>query len=415
MPRADSTPASTQIVLTAYDQTMQTQNSVEIKPTIVVIDDDHHILELVSLVLSRRGYRVITTQSPYEGLLHIKHHSPELVLLDYMMPQMDGLTALKEIRTHFPTTSVVMFTGKGSEEIAVNVMKAGASEYIAKPFNNNNLLERLDNVLRIRDIELHNQALQQQQAQLLKEIEKWNHELQERVREKTEALQKAQTEITQSEKLAALGYLSAGMAHDIRNPLNSISLFVQLLRQCNNDPEQHEYQDKILKEIDRIDAIISNLIDASRRTRTIIDNVQITNVIDTTLDYFAPQIESGNIRVIKEYAPQIPTIKADPTELEQIFTNLFLNALDEMKNGGVLALEVTGQQERVVVKVKDNGSGIAREILPRIFEPFVSSKARGTGMGLPVVKRIVTMYQGVIHVESTSASGTIFCLEFPVS
>lgn len=393
---------------------MTSNSPPEHRATVVLIDDDQQILELVSLLLSRRGYRVITSQSPTDGLKLIEDNKPELVLLDYMMPEMNGLAVLKEIHSRFPDSSVIMFTGKGNEEIAVNLMKAGASEYIAKPFNNNNLLERLDNVLRIRTIELHNKKLQQEQSRLLEEIEAWNRELQERVREKTEALHKAQTEITQSEKLAALGYLSAGMAHDIRNPLNSISLFIQLMRHSCNDPEQLEYQDKILKEVDRIDTIVRNLLDASRRTRTITNNVQITCVIDTALDYFSPQIESGNIRVIRDYAPHIPCIKADPVELEQIFTNLFLNALDEIKNGGNLTLAVMTLDNRVIVRVTDNGSGIPPNILPHIFEPFVSSKARGTGMGLPVVKRIVNMYQGTIQVESTSDSGTVFRLEFPV-
>ncbi len=388
--------------------------SPEQTATIVVIDDDQHILELVSLLLKRRGYQVITTPSPLDGLEIIAQTKPELVLLDYMMPQMDGLATLNEIRTRFPDTAVVVFTGKGSEAIAVAMMKAGASEYITKPFNNQNLVERIENVLRVRLIELHNRDLQEERLQLLEQIEGWNRELQERIREKTEALQKAQLEITQSEKLAALGYLSAGMAHEIRNPLNSISLFVQLMRHLGNDPEQHEYQEKILKEIDRIDAIISKLLDASRRTRTLTDKVLIPSIIDSALEIFAPQIESGNISVECSYADQIPFIKADPAELEQIFTNLFLNALDEMSSGGTLKLEVTTENRRIVITVADNGKGIPADILPHIFDPFVSTKARGTGMGLPVVRRIAHIYQGSIEVASTGDTGTIFRLEFPV-
>lgn len=387
----------------------------KIKATIVVIDDDPQLLELVSLILSRCGYKVVTTVSPREGLEIIANIRPELVLLDYMMPQLDGLSVLKEIRAQFPFSSVIMFTGKGNEEIAVNVMKAGASEYISKPFNNQRLVERLDNVLRVRAIEQHNQTLQQEQNRLLEKIRSWNQDLQEKVREKTEALHKAQTEITQSEKLATLGYLAAGMAHDIRNPLNSISLFVQLLRQANDDPEQHEYQDKILKEIDRIDAIIRNLLEASRSHRTILEYVHLTSVIDSSLDFFSPQIESRNITIVKNYPNQNLCVKGDTTELGQIFTNLFLNAFDEMTEKGKLELDVKEQGGRVVILVKDNGSGISSDLLPQIFDPFVSSKAKGTGMGLPVVKRIVSIYQGTIEVESTSCNGTVFRLEFPLS
>jgi len=385
----------------------------ECKASVVVIDDDIHILELASLILTKRGYQVFTAPTAAAGMQIVAERLPELVLLDYMMPGMDGLTALREIRTRFPNSYVVMFTGKGSEEIAVELMKGGASEYILKPFNNRDLAERLDNVLRIREIELHNRSLQQEQVRLLQEIDNWNQDLQKRVREKTDALQKAQSEIAQSDKLAALGYLSAGMAHEIRNPLNSISLFVQLMRQNTADPEQLDYQGKILKEIDRIDAIIRKLLDASRRTRNITSDISVDRVIDNALEVFSPQIETGKITVSRSRGDALPVIKADAAELEQIFTNLFLNALDEMPAGGHLDIQTCEESGRVIVRVGDSGGGIPAETLPCIFDPFFSTKARGTGMGLPVVQRIARIYEGNIIVEKTSPSGTVFRLDFP--
>ncbi|MDU0460222.1 MAG: response regulator [Geobacteraceae bacterium] len=384
------------------------------KATIVIIDDDPNVLELTALILSKRGFRVFTALSASTGLQLISQHSPELVLLDYMMPEIDGLSTLHQIKSGYPDTYVVMFTGKGSEEIAVELMKAGASEYILKPFNNRNLIERLENVLKIREIERHNFKLQQEHDRLLKEIEQWNQDLQKRVREKTEALQAAQNEIVQSEKLAALGYLSAGMAHEIRNPLNSIALFVQLMRQNTLDPDQLEYQSKILKEIERVDTIIRKLLDASRRTRSITSDVQLNHVIDTALEAFAPQIETRKILVERHYHVIPSPIKADPAELEQIFTNLFLNALDVMNQGGRLTIDISEENRRVTVRIGDSGGGIPQDILPNIFEPFFSTKTCGTGMGLPVAQRIAHIYEGSMVVESTSSAGTVFRLDFPV-
>ena len=386
------------------------------KTTVVIIDDDRNILEMTALILSKRGFGVFTTHSAHDGLALIAAHSPELVLLDYMMPEMDGLSALRQIKSSFPESYVVLFTGRGSEEIAVELMKGGASEYIIKPFNSRNLVERLENVLRIREIELHNIELQREHGRLQKEIEQWNHDLQQRVREKTEALQSAQNEIAQSEKLAALGYLSAGMAHEIRNPLNSIALFVQLMRQSTVDPEQLGFQSKILKEVDRVDSIIRKLLNASRRTRTVTSDVQIDQVIDTVLEVFSPQIESKKVQVERHYHVIPSPIKADSSELEQIFTNLFLNALDVMSHGGRLDIDLQQQNGRVVIRVGDNGCGIPENILPNVFEPFFSTKANGTGtgMGLPVAQRIAHIYEGSIVVERTSPAGTVFRLEFPV-
>lgn len=383
------------------------------KKPVVIIDDDRNILELTSLILSKHGFQPYVADSAHEGFELILQYSPELVLLDYIMPEMDGLSALKLIKSRFPDTYVVMLTGKGSEEIAVELMKNGASEYILKPFNNRNLVERLQNVLRIREIELHNRELQKQQDHLLSEIEQWNYELQKRVREKSEALQNAQDEIVQSEKLAAMGYLSAGMAHEIRNPLNSIALFIQLMRQISTEPDQLEYQMKVLKEVERIDSIIRKLLDASRRTRVILSNVQINQVIDSTIETFSPQIESRKIQVDRQYRCVPQPITADPTELGQIFTNLFLNALDAMNRGGRLAIEISEKNGRVIVRVSDSGAGIAADVLPSIFDPFFSTKNRGTGMGLPVAQRIARMYEGSMEVESSSPEGTTFRLEFP--
>lgn len=384
------------------------------KISVVIIDDDTNILELTSLILTKNGFETYKAAHALEGFELVATHAPELVLLDYMMPDIDGLTALQHLRTHYPATYVVMLTGKGSEEVAVELMKNGASEYIVKPFNNRNLVERLYNVLRIREIELHNKELQKQQEHLLSEIEQWNLELQKRVREKSEALQNAQEEIVQSEKLAALGYLSAGMAHEIRNPLNSISLFIQLMRQTATEPDQLEYQAKILKEVDRIDSIIRKLLDSSRRTRIISSDVQVDHVIDSAIEAFSPQIETRKIQVDRRYHCIPAPITADASELEQIFTNLFLNALDAMNRDGRLDIELLQEGTKVVVRVGDSGSGIPADVLPHIFDPFFSTKSRGTGMGLPVAQRIARMYEGSMEVESSTSAGTVFRLEFPI-
>jgi signal transduction histidine kinase len=185
------------------------------------------------------------------------------------------------------------------------------------------------------------------------------------------------------------------------------------MRQNTTDPEQLDYQGKILKEIDRIDDIIRKLLDASRRTRTISNDIYINRVIDSALEVFSPQIETGKVKVTRSYCDTLPPIKADPTELAQIFTNLFLNALDEMPAGGHLGIQVCEENGRVVARVADSGGGIPTDTLPHIFDPFFSTKVRGTGMGLPVVQRIARIYEGNIQVEKTSPDGTVFRLDFP--
>lgn len=389
-------------------------NEAKRKSKILIIDDERVILDLTSIILSNRGYQVLTSQDARTGLGIIAAERPELVLLDYMMPGMDGLTALREIRQNFPDSYVVMFTGKGSEEIAVELMKAGASDYILKPFNNQDLAERIENVLHVRQIEINNRELLAERERLLAEIEAWNRELEARVLEKTEALQRAQLEIVQSEKLATLGYLSAGMAHEIRNPLNSINLFVQLIKSGLEDPEKLEYVEKIHKEVDRIDGILRKLLDASKRPKYEIGEVAVDRVIDGAIEVFRPQIELHRIMVERDFRRIPPLIQADASEIEQIFTNLFLNAIHEMPDRGTLRVELDHDDRDIVIRVADTGKGIPRENLANIFDPFFTTKSSGTGMGLSVVLRIVKTYKGKIEVEKTGATGTTFCIRLPL-
>jgi signal transduction histidine kinase len=308
-----------------------------------------------------------------------------------------------------------MFTGKGSEEIAVELMKNGASDYLRKPFNNRDLVERIENVLRIRTIEIRNRELTIEREQLLHEIRAWNQELEDRIRKESEALTKAHAEIVQTQKLAALGYLAAGMAHEIRNPLNSIALFTQLLRDGFSDPEKLDYIDKILKEVDRVDGTLRKLLDTASRPAFELTDVNLERVIRNILDDFNPQITAQGIKTRFTFPDNMPELKADPAELAQIFTNLFLNAIHEMPDGGELAVELLREKGDAVILVSDSGKGIPNENLPNIFDPFFTTKNRGTGMGLSLVLRIVKNYGGKIEVARTDESGTTFLVRLPLN
>ena len=387
----------------------------ETKARILIIDDELIILELTSIILRNRGYEIHTAMDAAVGIDMVGSVKPDLVMLDYMMPGMDGFSALKEIRRNFPDSYVIMFTGKGNEELAVDLMKAGASDYILKPFNNQDLVERIENVLRIRAMEIHNRELLGERERLLEEIATWNQELERRVEEKTSALQKFQSEFVQSEKLAALGYLSAGMAHEIRNPLNSISLFVQLLKGGITEPEKFEYCEKIFKEIDRIDGILGKLLHASKRPVSAQVSVNLDRIITEVLELFSPQTELNNIGVELDFRRIPPPIKADRTEIEHIFINLFLNAIDEMSGKGTLMIQLDHDDQNISVRISDTGKGIPKEDLSSIFDPFFTTKSSGTGMGLAVVRRIVNTCKGKIAVERSDGSGTTFRVTFPLT
>ena len=383
---------------------------------ILIVDDEQMILELTSMVIASRGFEVRTVDNATDGYEIIERERPALVLLDYMMPRVNGLDALKEIRARFPDTYVIMFTGKGSEEVAVELMKAGASDYILKPFSNAKLVERIENVLRVRAIEMRNRELVNEQKKLLDEIERWNRELEQRVEQKTMELEHAHHEILLTEKLASLGHLSAGMAHEIRNPLNSISLFAQVLTSgLKNEPEMKSYSEKILNEVERIDAILVKLLSTSKRANFQLRSIRLADVIDASLKPFLAQIQAQNVKLTKTLQENTPSILADADEFGQVFSNLFANALFEMKQGGSLSVTLECDDSEVLVTVSDTGDGIPEEHMNKIFDPFFTTKERGTGFGLSVVLRIVKTYSGRIHVKSQPGQGTTFQIWLPLA
>jgi len=382
---------------------------------ILVVDDEALILDLAVMLLSTRGYEVITAKSGDECLATVEREKPSLVLLDYMMPGMDGMTTLREMRQRFPDTYVIMLTGKGNEQIAVEVMKAGAADYILKPFRNQDLIERIENVLRIRRIEIHNRELRLERERLLNQIEGWNSELERRVAEKTLELERAHAEIMQAEKLATLGHFAAGMAHEIRNPLNAISLFAQILKPVlASDSERAGYIDKLLGEVDRIDDILIQLLASSKRPRGTIQSISLQEVIERTLTGLNEQLEVHDIKLDRELETGLPPIMANSAEVEQIFTNLFTNAIYEMRKGGRLGVRLARDRDRLQIEVSDTGPGIPPENLSKIFDPFFTTKPKGTGFGLSVVLRIVKTYHGHIKAKSEIGQGTVFQIEFPV-
>lgn len=382
--------------------------------TVLVVDDEAVIAELSSLLLKRSGFNVLTASNGQECLSLVEEHRPSLVLLDYMMPVMNGLDALRQIQKHYPDTWVIVFTGKGSEEVAVESMKAGAADYLQKPLVNENLLGRIENVLNRRKAEIENRRLVEERDVLQREIKEWNKELEKRVHQKSCELEVAHKEIIQSEKLAAFGHVAAGMAHEIRNPLNSINLFAQvLLSDSQINADNRDYIKKITHEVERIDNILIQMLDSSRSQEKVRQLLDIDTVLDKVVQSIRPTVDAQSVQLVLDLQDRIPQLEADPVEMEQIFTNLIGNALYEMPNGGRLQVSLSSDDEKITIKVADSGQGIPQENFQRIFDPFFTTRSKGTGFGLSVVLRIVNSCGGQIRVASAPGEGAEFTVELP--
>jgi len=382
---------------------------------ILIADDDEVIVKLTVLLLQKRGFTVLSANNGEQCLQMVAEHQPALVLLDYMMPVMDGLAALKQIRSRYPDVYVVMFTGKGNEDVAVELMRAGAADYLRKPFVSESLVKRIDTVLSVRQVEIENRELIRERESLQGEIKQWNSRLEQRVREKSSELEQAHKEIIQSEKLAALGHMSAGMAHEIRNPLNSINLFAQILLSAEGlDGENQSYVYKITQEVERIDELLIQMLASNPNDNNKQQRIDLVEIIDKVLGDYQVRISKQQIDLNLNINRKVPLIRFDAHEVEKIFTNLIGNALDEMPEGGTLTIALQADVEKIIIMISDTGQGIPTGNIPRIFEPFFTTKEKGTGFGLSVVLRVVNNLGGRITVDSPPATGACFLIELPL-
>ena len=226
-----------------------------------------------------------------------------------------------------------------------------------------------------------------------------------------------ETQLIQSEKMAAIGQLAAGIAHEIRNPLGIIMNALYDLSEIvdGSNPEIKEDLRIAKEEIDRAQAIINNLLEFSRESRAELETVDVNDLLRKTLQLMSKGLQNSDVRVVTDFGP-LGTCQANQNALRQIFLNLITNAVQAMPSGGELRLRTTPLSGgRIQLEFTDTGMGIPPEHLKDVFNPFFTTKApgQGTGLGLSVVHSVVQRYQGDIQVRSQVNEGTTFTIEFP--
>lgn len=232
-------------------------------------------------------------------------------------------------------------------------------------------------------------------------------------------LKAAQNKLIHSEKLAALGEMAAGVAHEIRNPLVSVGGFARRLARTVEESEDRHYVDIICKEVERLENILNDILIFSREEQVSFEPQDIDGVIEDTLRFFAADFERSSIEVVKELDRELDYVEANYHQLRQIFINLFSNAEHAMKSGGRLRVKSfqskNEEQDIITVEVSDTGCGIPYDIIGNIFNPFFTTKDTGTGLGLAITHKILTGYGGDIEVMNNEDGGATFIIRLPVT
>jgi len=238
----------------------------------------------------------------------------------------------------------------------------------------------------------------------------------DRLRRSGEELQAARQEVLRAERLAAIGGLAAGVAHELRNPLTSVKLLLQHAASRGGDATVAAQKiGLILDEIERMEATIQGLLDFSRPAQPQRKLHYVRDTLERALHLVAGRAEKQHVNTRLDLGPQPLLVNGDPQQLHQVFVNLLINAIEAMPGGGSLSISVVGDPDtrQVTVEICDTGDGIPQELMPRLFEPFATGKERGTGLGLAVSRRILEEHGGTIAVRPRHPRGTIFEVTLP--
>jgi two-component system, NtrC family, sensor histidine kinase HydH len=244
-------------------------------------------------------------------------------------------------------------------------------------------------------------------------------EVSENLEETNRSLKLAQEEARRAERLAALGQLSAGLAHEIRNPLGVIKGSAEILTQKleNSDPLAKELSGYIYTEVNRVSALVSRFLDFARPSQLALAPTDLADLVERCLKTVSEQGGCAGVKVEREFALGLPRVMLDQDLCEQVFINLLMNACEAMDHGGELKIRIqaTPEESGVMVEIEDNGPGVPPELKEQIFNPFVSTKKTGVGLGLAIVSKIVDAHGGSVKLISPAHQGACFRVTFPVA
>jgi signal transduction histidine kinase len=352
---------------------------VEKKNKILIVDDAEDTVELLRKRFHSEGYDTAEAYNGEEGLMKVAEYQPDLVVLDVMMPKMDGYEVCQRVKADEKTKyiPILMLTAKGEVDHKVRGLSVGADDYMAKPFDYKELSARVKSLLAI----------------------KATHE--KKVVE---------------EKTGALEHMMDQVAHEIRNPLTAIGGFARKVygRLPDGDPNK-KYMEMIIEDVAVLEGMIKQLIELKTMAISTREPTNMNEVVRESLQVFEQDFQQKAIRIELELMPDPPMIPADRKLLKRAFCNIIRNSIEamEMETKKLTAVSrLTGDQ--LEIRISDTGVGISPEKIKNIFDPLVTSKIYGPGLGLTFALKIIQDHGGTIDVRSEPAKGTAFTISFPI-
>lgn len=378
---------------------------------ILIVDDEPLNVDLLEQQLEEQGYETCAARNGIEALEKLSEYQPDLMLLDWMMPGMDGIEVLAQLRAdpRWRALPVIMLTARGTTADKVAGLDAGADDYLSKPIDEAELGARIRAMLRL--------------ARLEQELLGLNRQLQQALEEK----EKAQELLIRSESMAAIGTLAAGAAHELNNPLGAAFSLVQSVQEMLSEDSFEQLQQEraelighlafSLKELQRAKEIVASLLDLSSQTQDYTEAVDLKVVVQDALRILGKRYQQGEVEIAEQHAAGVPAVVGNFAQLGQVCLHLIQNALEAVEGRqGQVVLRTFREGEMVVFACEDTGPGIGEEVRRDIFKPFFTTKppGKGMGLGLYICHQVVERHGGWIEVQSQEGKGSAFTIRLPL-
>ena len=351
---------------------------------ILVCDDNVDFLKVIADTLRLSGYEPLMAKTGGQAVDKAAKLAPDLVILDYRLPDMDGTTVLQELRAVNDRLPIIIMTGFGHEKLAAEVMKLGAMDYLAKPFKSGDLIQSIENALRVVDEMKQKQEL---------------------------------------EKLVFWGKLFPLVAHEIRTPLHSIGGALTLIKNRHQNDETTARAIQIIhEEIVRLNEFVNQCLDFSRPPlKEGLSSIDLNETASSCVQLMAPFLKSEvkKVRMQTKLDDSLPAVNGNPDEIKQVLINLLRNAVEAIPKQGRIVIEthhVTDEPDEVAeIRVVDDGVGVEGRDIAEVFTPFFSKKRSGIGLGLSICKKIIEEnHHGQIRMDSKPSIGTTVTVTLPI-
>ncbi len=366
---------------------------------LLLVDDEDDFRNTLAKRLIKKGVSPVQAENGEKAIAILENHRMDVVVLDVKMPGMDGVEVLGHIKKKYPKTEVIFLTGHAATQDGVEGIKTGAFDYLSKPIEFEHLFGKI--------------------KQAYEKIKREEEKLKE-----AEFRKYMEEQMMTTERLASLGTLAAGVAHEINNPLaiiNESAGWLKLIlskEEMAGMPRKQDFEkalNKIEKGVERAKRITCQLLGFAKKDDSVFAEVDLVELVEEAAHLVKREAANKDIQIVREIAPNTGTIWSDAYQFRQVLINLLTNAIHATDAGGRITIILEAVGNKVKLTVKDNGRGIPKENMKKIFEPFFSTKppGEGTGLGLFVTRGIVEKLCGTIEVESRLGDGTRFYVNLP--